>query len=97
MERTNHVINLWNAGPHRARARGALPAMPLTGFTSESSSSGCDPRAALGEIFDVPFSGSAAVGASPHKSADPARGPAWGSGALPVVDSLVSEKYGLEE
>ena len=31
------------------------------------------------------------------QSADPARGPAWGSGALPVVDSLGSEKYGLEE
>ena len=31
------------------------------------------------------------------QSADPGRGPAWGSGALPVYDSLVSEKYGLEE
>ena len=37
MERRNHEIRLWNAGPHRARATGALPAMPLTGVTSESS------------------------------------------------------------
>ena len=46
----------------------------------------------MGLLFGVGGSGR-----SPVESADPARGPAWGSGALPVVDSLVSEKCGLEE
>ena len=40
----------------------------------EVLASGCDPRTAFGEIFDVPFLGSAAVGASPLESADPGRG-----------------------
>ena len=34
-------------------------------------SSGCDLRATLGGIIDLPFLGSAAVGASPLESADP--------------------------
>ena len=42
-------------------------------------SSGCDPRATLGEIIDLPFLGSAAVGASPLESADPGGGPACGA------------------
>ena len=42
------------------------------------------------------ISGSAAVGVSPLESADPARGPAWGSGAVPAFDPVGSEKYGLE-
>jgi len=50
-------------------------------------------------VYDIFFSisGSAAVGVSPLESADPARGPAWGSGAVPAFDPLGSEKYGLEE
>ena len=55
-----------------ARVPGELYRLCLSrGSQVKVLSSGCDPRAALGEIFDVPFSGSAAVGASPHKSADP--------------------------
>ena len=41
--------------------------------------SGRDPRAAFGEIFDLPFLGSAAVGASPLESADPGGVPACGA------------------
>ena len=68
------------------------------GFTVCLDICGSNPRAPLSvaDCIDLLF-GVGGSGRSPVESADPARGPAWGAGALPAYDPLGSEKYGLEE
>ena len=55
-------------------------------------SSGCDPRATLGGIIDLPFLGSAAVGASPLESADPGGRPASGEDRVTLFRQDLAEE-----